>query len=108
MLATDERTSFAQLREAGVKVLTTTVRKSELDVELDLTGPTAIIIGNEGSGVPASLAARADARITISCPGPVESLNAAVAASVLLYEASKQRSDLDHRPSARSARGASR
>ena len=37
------------------------------------------------------VAAHADARVTIPCPGPVESLNAAVAASVLLYEASRQR-----------------
>ena len=57
-----------------------------------LTGPVALLIGNEGSGVPADLAAKADGAITIPCPGPVESLNAAVAASVLLYEASRQRS----------------
>ena len=58
----------------------------------NLTRPVAFIIGNEGNGVPAELAARADATITIPCPGPVESLNAAVAASVLLYEAARQRS----------------
>ena len=91
VIAADERKCFGELREAGVKVLATTVRKAELALDFDLTGPSAIIIGNEGSGVPDSLAARADARITISCPGPVESLNAAVAASVLLYEASRQR-----------------
>jgi RNA methyltransferase, TrmH family len=91
VIAADERSCFGELREAGVKVLATVVRKAELDVDLDMTGPSAIIIGNEGSGVPDGLAARADARITISCPGPVESLNAAVATSVLLYEASRQR-----------------
>jgi RNA methyltransferase, TrmH family len=58
----------------------------------DLAGPIAILIGNEGNGVPPNLAAKADSAITIPCPGPVESLNAAVAASVLLYEASRQRS----------------
>ncbi len=57
----------------------------------NLTGPVALVIGNEGNGVPASLIAKADGAITIPCPGKVESLNAAVAASVLLYEASRQR-----------------
>jgi TrmH family RNA methyltransferase len=58
---------------------------------VDLAEPVALLIGNEGNGVPADLAVKADAAITIPCPGPVESLNAAVAASVLLYEAARQR-----------------
>jgi TrmH family RNA methyltransferase len=58
---------------------------------VNLGEPVALLIGNEGNGVPADLAAQADGAITIPCPGPVESLNAAVAASVLLYEASRQR-----------------
>jgi TrmH family RNA methyltransferase len=65
-----------------------------------LGGPVALIIGNEGNGVPADLAAKADGAIAIPCPGPVESLNAAVAASVLLYEASRQRSTRMSKPSA--------
>jgi TrmH family RNA methyltransferase len=51
-----------------------------------------VIIGNEGNGVPEDLAAKTNGALTIPCPGPVESLNAAVAASVLLYEAAQQRS----------------
>ena len=104
VITADERSCFGQLREAGLKLLTTTVRKAELDLDFDMTGPTAIIIGNEGSGVPESLAVRADARITISCPGPVESLNAAVAASVLLYEASMQRRAITGGPYGRRGR----
>lgn len=52
---------------------------------------SALIIGNEGAGLPSSLLAAASHRITLPCPGPVESLNAAVAGSLLLYEASRQR-----------------
>ena len=58
---------------------------------VDLTGPVALLIGNEGNGVPEALAAQADNALTIPCPGPVESLNAAIATSILLYEASRQR-----------------
>jgi len=57
----------------------------------DLTRPTALVLGNEGSGIPPEILRRASARITIPTPGPVESLNAAIAGSILLYEASRQR-----------------
>ena len=82
---------FTNLREAGVRILTTTVRAAEPADLVDLTVPIAIILGNEGNGVPANVANLADEPVTISCPGAVESLNAAVAASVMLYEAARQR-----------------
>jgi TrmH family RNA methyltransferase len=83
---------FTRLREAGVKIFATTVRAAQPAHRVDLVAPVALLIGNEGNGVPEALAARAAGAITIPCPGPVESLNAAVAASILLYEASQQRS----------------
>ena len=84
--------SVVHLRQAGAKILAATVHAAEPADLVDLTGPIALLIGNEGNGVPSDLADQADAAITIPCPGPVESLNAAVAASVLLYEAVRQRS----------------
>lgn len=60
--------------------------------EMDFTKACALMIGNEGAGLTAEWMEMADARVTIPCPGPVESLNAAVAGSLLLYEASRQRS----------------
>lgn len=60
----------------------------------DLRQPSSILIGNEGSGLTEEWLTITPARITIPCPGPVESLNAAVAASLLLYEASRQRSPI--------------
>jgi TrmH family RNA methyltransferase len=92
LLAASAEDCFMRLREAGVKILTTTVHAAEPADLVDLAGPVALLIGNEGKGVPEELAAKADGAITIPCPGPVESLNAAVAAGVLLYEASQQRS----------------
>jgi TrmH family RNA methyltransferase len=56
-----------------------------------LAGPCALLIGNEGAGLSDSLIAAAAHRITISMPGNVESLNAAIAGSLLLYEISVQR-----------------
>jgi TrmH family RNA methyltransferase len=59
--------------------------------ETDLACACALMIGNEGAGLGEEWLALADARITIPTPGRVESLNAAVAGSLLLYEASRQR-----------------
>lgn len=91
LLAASERQCLEKLHEAGVKILATAVHAAQPAELVDMAGPVALIIGNEGNGVADDLAAQADARITIPCPGPVESLNAAVAASVLLYEAARQR-----------------
>jgi TrmH family RNA methyltransferase len=56
-----------------------------------LAGPCALLIGNEGAGLSETLIAAAAHRITIPMPGKVESLNAAIAGSLLLYEAARQR-----------------
>jgi TrmH family RNA methyltransferase len=94
LLAINAEECFARLQEAGIRILTTTVREAQPADLVDLAGPIALLIGNEGNGVSDHLAAMADGAITISCPGPVESLNAAVATSVLLYEVSRQRKEL--------------
>jgi TrmH family RNA methyltransferase len=98
LLAVSAQECFARLLEAGVKIWTTTVRGAQPADLVDLAGPVALLIGNEGNGVSDHLAAKASGRLTIPCPGPVESLNAAVAASVLLYEASRQRSAMSGGP----------
>jgi TrmH family RNA methyltransferase len=92
LLSVSAEDCFERLRESGVKIWTTSVHAAEPADLVNMTGPIAILIGNEGNGVPLDLAAKADGALTIPCPGPVESLNASVAASVLLYEAARQRS----------------
>ena len=82
---------FAHLSAEHIPLWTTAVANAAPIHHANLAAPAAILIGNEGNGVPPALAARAHAALTIPCPGPVESLNAAVAASILLYEASRQR-----------------
>lgn len=65
------------------------VRTSVFPFDVDLCGPCALLIGNEGAGLTAEALAIADKKIAIPCA--TESLNAAVAGSVLLYEAMRQR-----------------
>lgn len=63
-----------------------------------LAGPCALLIGNEGAGLSESLLAAAARRITIPMLGNIESLNAAIAGSLLLYEASRQRAERQTSP----------
>src|SRR5216684_2858501 len=83
--------AVADLKQRGVRVIATSSHKGRPIDQLDLTGPLALIIGNEGAGVPADVLAQADALMTISHSPRVESLNAGIAASIVLYEAARQR-----------------
>ena len=66
-------------------------RGSKSLLALDLTGPTAIVIGNEGAGLSQRVLGAASARAAIPMPGRIESLNAAVAGSIALFEVVRQR-----------------
>jgi RNA methyltransferase, TrmH family len=81
----------AHARAAGLRILATTARGGVPLPDCDLRRPAAVILGGEGSGLPASLIEAADARITIPMQPRVESLNVAVAAALVVYEASRQR-----------------
>ena len=59
--------------------------------DVDMTGPTAILIGNEGAGLSPELVAAATHRVTIPMPGKVESLNAAAAGAICLFDMARQR-----------------
>ena len=83
--------SIPVLKQYGVRVVATSSHKGTPLQEADFTGAAMIMIGNEGAGVPQELLSLADERITIPHTERVESLNAGIAASILLYEASRQR-----------------
>jgi TrmH family RNA methyltransferase len=82
---------FSQLRIHGIATFAAVAAGGEPLTRAALTQPSAILLGNEGNGIPADILTLADRRITIPTPGPVESLNAAIAGSILLYEAARQR-----------------
>jgi RNA methyltransferase, TrmH family len=86
---------MAQLKMARVKIYAATsargVRAGAGAGSADLRDAAAIFVGNESSGVPAEVERAADALISIPMAEAVESLNAGVAASLVLYEAARQR-----------------
>lgn len=88
---------LAQLRVAGLRLYAASSPDKEgavLPAAADLKVSCALLIGNEGAGLPAEIERSADQRVRIPLAAPVESLNAAVAAAVLLYEAARQRNAL--------------
>jgi RNA methyltransferase, TrmH family len=83
--------AIAQLKSAGVRVLASSSHKGRPLHEANFAGPCMIVIGNEGAGVPPELLAEADELVTIQHSPRVESLNAGIAASIMLYESAKQK-----------------
>ena len=81
-----------KLRAQGVRLIATSSHKGTPLDQADLRSPAAIFFGNEGSGLPRDLMAKMDESIAIPHAPQVESLNAGVAASIVLYEAARQRS----------------
>ena len=85
-------TLLGSWRDAGVQIVAAVPRGGTAMYAVDFTTPTAVLMGGEGGGLPEDLLAAADVRASIPMRGSIESLNAAVAAAVILYEAQRQRS----------------
>lgn len=81
-----------KLRAHGVRLIATSSHKGSRLDESDLKSAAAIFFGNEGAGLPRELLSKMDESIAIPHNPQVESLNAGVAASIVLYEAARQRS----------------
>ena len=80
--------SLEELHQLGYRTLATVVAGGEDPIAVG-SGPFAVLIGDESSGLPPSVAAEANQRITLPMPGGIESLNAATAAAIIVYELSK-------------------
>lgn len=79
------------LRAAGLQLVAADPGGSDLPTDLDLKRPTAIVLGNEGAGLPEGILGAAARRARIPMARGVSSLNVHAAAVALLYEASRQR-----------------
>jgi TrmH family RNA methyltransferase len=75
-----------KLREKGVRLVATSSHKGVPLPQANLARPVAVLIGGEGAGVPRDWIAKADELVAIPHAAQVESLNAGVAASIVLYE----------------------
>ena len=92
---------LTQFKIAGIRTLASSVRTPEevrqpllAPWQVDWCQPIALLVGNEGAGLPEETERSADARIHIPMASGVESLNAAAAAAVVFYEAARQRNSV--------------
>lgn len=83
--------AIAELKQKGVWVFGTAAEESIPMYQADLSGPAAIVIGSEGDGMSQLVRKNCDVMVNIPMKGRISSLNASAAASILLYEALRQR-----------------
>ena len=79
------------LKEKNITTYATSPRESADYINEDYRSSTAFFIGNEAAGLSDTVLDKADKRIYIPMEGGAESLNAAISAGILVFEASRQR-----------------
>ena len=79
------------LQSEGFRIVAATEKSDKLLFEADLSGPTAIVMGSEDTGISKEVLKLCDMRLAIPIRGSVESLNVSAAAAVMLFEAVRQR-----------------
>ena len=84
--------TLQDLKKQGVSLYAAHLKGKKSYAEPDYTEPCGFLIGNEGNGLSDKIAEYADEYIRIPMEGKVESLNAAIAATLLMYEVNRQRS----------------
>ena len=83
--------TISKLKDNGIWVCGTTIDAEKYYYDQDLTGPLAIVIGNEGKGISDLVKRNCDFSVKIPMKGNVTSLNASVSTGIIVYEAVKQR-----------------
>jgi TrmH family RNA methyltransferase len=89
--ASSSAEALGWLRRRGTSIVAATPQASRSPWDVDLARPTAIVVGSERHGLSPRWLDAADAAVAIPMPGPADSLNVAVAAGVVLFEAVRQR-----------------
>ena len=91
--APDAAGALAALADGGIRTLAAVVRGGADPTDVDLSGGSAIVVGNEARGLAPELAGHIDGTVTIRMAGSAESLNVAMAATVLCFEAARQQAE---------------
>ena len=86
---------LAELGRCGFRRYAADARAGDTIDAVDLTGPVALVLGNEAHGLPTEIDAMLDGRVTIPMAGRSESLNVGMAASVMCFEVARQRRSRD-------------
>lgn len=95
IICTDILDSLNILKSRGFSICAASLDGNTMYYKENYIGKTAIVIGNEGSGIDSNIKRYADKLVKIPMPGRAESLNAAVAAGILMFEVVRQRVHID-------------
>jgi TrmH family RNA methyltransferase len=90
----DGATFMKVCKQKGFQTAATVLTGDKTHFDIDLTKPTVVVLGQEGAGLPQDIMADIDLRVRIPMAETIDSLNVAVAAAVILYEAMRQRMKL--------------
>jgi 23S rRNA (guanosine2251-2'-O)-methyltransferase len=82
------------LKESGIRVVAASEKSAHLYTSATMSGPLAIVMGSEESGISPSILNMADEQVRIPLYGKIESLNVSVAAGLMIYEACRQKNQL--------------
>ena len=94
VVAASSEETISWLKANGIQILTAQLQDSSLYYDTPMTGPTAIVMGTESTGLSDIWRKAADKHIRIPMLGSLDSLNVSVSAAILLFEAVRQRSGL--------------
>jgi 23S rRNA (guanosine2251-2'-O)-methyltransferase len=83
--------ALEELKERGVKIIGADAEAKPVYYNIPMRESVAIVVGSEGSGIRHSVKERCDILVSIPLRGKINSLNGAVAAAVLMFEAVRQR-----------------
>lgn len=83
--------ALGELHDAGVRVVGLDSSGERAIGDVDLKGPICLVVGSEGKGLRKAVKAACDVTVKLPMPGPIDSLNASVAAAIALYEVVRQR-----------------
>jgi TrmH family RNA methyltransferase len=78
-------------KKKGFQTVATVVTGDKTHFDIDLKGPTVVILGQEGAGLPQDIMDEVDLRVRIPMAETIDSLNVATSSAVVLYEALRQR-----------------
>ena len=90
-MVTNLARTLNELKERDIRIVGTSDDAAQTLYEIDMTGPLALVLGAEGSGMRQLTARTCDVQVRLPMRGAVESLNVSVASAVCLYEAVRQR-----------------
>lgn len=91
VISEDLKSTLERIKAEGVKLYAAHLEGKRYHDGYNYSGPCGFMIGNEGNGLSSEITAMADELLRIPMGGELESLNAAMAAGILMYEANRQR-----------------